>query len=760
MPRRVAIIAVHGVGHHRPHEAARATADLLAGHPNGVYSPFVEAPIRIAVRRVETGVAANAPPKKTAIFEERPDFIRDPVKKREHPNQPELEYMSEQLSSYQVQGEDRVYDTVSLTATRTDAKTGEKTEVHVYDMYWTDLSRVSTTGLRLIGELYQLLFYVCGLGRHTMDFACMSKRDSRLWQALAEIQKNAERLLTLWIPVLNLCALGLGVVVVPQRLYAVKNDWAIWAAASVLIILFILSAAIAKRRFAPGPSWPWVFWVALVVGPVVGLLSFEVREVMPIALALACWAVVGTLIVLLMYAYEGSRRGALWIGVVSVFAVAAMLVCPIVTRHVGASNIEELGLRTGEWLYDVLHALWSAYLVLALSFSLLALVAAKGAPSEDRRSLWTTNISLALPGLLVLTLNLGLWRGILKLSEKFLDAQTTTRIGLILDVSTPWAFVIILGLAGVAFLSVVWALLPSIFGEVFPAIAAKKPAAPMGTGLSVGFRAMRIAGECIRWLLVLAVPVTFALAETFHVVPAWILDAVSPVSVASTFWIGLALIAMIAGPGPLRAMALGLRTAIDVAIDVANWLRLHPLEQNPRARICARFASLLRNILEYKDADGRKFDRIVIFSHSQGTVISAELLRYLHLNNDELSARLAEHDPVLFTMGSPLRQLYSQRFPVQYGWARHSAASWPGPVPDPDELAVTTWANAYRSADYVGRYLWYADGDANAWDGVVRVDDTGKRMERCIGGGAHTHYWDDTAPEVRAMLDGFAAGGR
>lgn len=27
------------------------------------------------------------------------------------------------------------------------------------------------------------------------------------------------------------------------------------------------------------------------------------------------------------------------------------------------------------------------------------------------------------------------------------------------------------------------------------------------------------------------------------------------------------------------------------------------------------------------------------------------------------------------------------------------------------------------------------------------------RVEYCIGGGAHTHYWDKTAPEVAVQLD-------
>jgi hypothetical protein len=46
---------------------------------------------------------------------------------------------------------------------------------------------------------------------------------------------------------------------------------------------------------------------------------------------------------------------------------------------------------------------------------------------------------------------------------------------------------------------------------------------------------------------------------------------------------------------------------------------------------------------------------------------------------------------------------------------------------------------------------------ADIWEGGVHSDAKGTRVEECIGAGAHTHYWDDTAPEVGAMLDGFVA---
>ena len=159
-----------------------------------------------------------------------------------------------------------------------------------------------------------------------------------------------------------------------------------------------------------------------------------------------------------------------------------------------------------------------------------------------------------------------------------------------------------------------------------------------------------------------------------------------------------------ASRGPFKLfLALGLRAGLDIALDVINWLRLHPRDANPRGRICARCdASLLHAIERWRDPadETQGYDAVVILAHSQGTVITASLLLYLRANG---------RSPLLpiyfFTMGCPLRQLYSLRFPHLYGWARHAGAAWAGGEPLPSEINVDLWVNAYRSGDYVGRYL-------------------------------------------------------
>jgi hypothetical protein len=134
----------------------------------------------------------------------------------------------------------------------------------------------------------------------------------------------------------------------------------------------------------------------------------------------------------------------------------------------------------------------------------------------------------------------------------------------------------------------------------------------------------------------------------------------------------------------------------------------------------------------------------------------------------------------LFTMGCPLRQLYGRRFPFLYSWAAHEfdtpmsafrdkdlnfgdATKPIFPGPDPERLGLLHWVNAFRSGDYVGRHLWRTDACEYLWDPYgaevsgafqkIRSSDGSLRTEFCIGAGAHTHYWDVTAPMIAEEAD-------
>jgi len=238
-------------------------------------------------------------------------------------------------------------------------------------------------------------------------------------------------------------------------------------------------------------------------------------------------------------------------------------------------------------------------------------------------------------------------------------------------------------------------------------------------------------------------------------------------------------------------------SALDVVLDVDNYLRTLPLERTPRARIAERYASLLRTVAAERDEQGRPYDAIIVVAHSLGALITGDLLRFLRREargggGDPALAALgygptadptagpaadaAPRIPIhLFTMGNPVRQLLCRFFPHRYRWVRDepdngarsldrlaaTRAIPPGATPDPAELGVASWHNAYRSGDYVGRSLWLDEwygrttgaDDAGGYPQPIHVARHALASETCIGLGAHTHYWDRTAPDVARAID-------
>ncbi len=161
--------------------------------------------------------------------------------------------------------------------------------------------------------------------------------------------------------------------------------------------------------------------------------------------------------------------------------------------------------------------------------------------------------------------------------------------------------------------------------------------------------------------------------------------------------------------GRLNSIASTVGPIMTAILDVDAYMRVHPRSENPRARIFTRYVALLRHLC----ISPQKYDQIIIVSHSQGTVITADMLRFLGEFGDP-SLRpigMAEGSkpaliPIhLMTMGCPLRQLYGNRFPNLYDWVvgdTEDAAA----RPDSISIGVWRWVNMYRTGDYVGRWLW------------------------------------------------------
>jgi hypothetical protein len=201
-----------------------------------------------------------------------------------------------------------------------------------------------------------------------------------------------------------------------------------------------------------------------------------------------------------------------------------------------------------------------------------------------------------------------------------------------------------------------------------------------------------------------------------------------------------------------------LRVALDAVLDIDSYFRDPPNRQPPRARIYSRYASLLAYLRD------RGYARIVIVSHSQGTVISADLLRYLHVQR-RLPEIVGGIPITLVTVGSPLRDLYAERFPLLYRWMGSPAAGFATAGPSASDIGAVEWVNACRSGDYVGRFLWTPRGHAYGIalvgpDGTVEADRAGDRTEFCLGAGAHTHYFSNDAVALAVEIDRLIEGQR
>ena len=367
-------------------------------------------------------------------------------------------------------------------------------------------------------------------------------------------------------------------------------------------------------------------------------------------------------------------------------------------------------------------------------------------------------------------------------------------LGGLLVQSTPPGLPVVLGFiaAGLSFLILM--ALPSVFFEFrTPFSAPNDKARLLGSWLSSGLLSFHWMIWCF-WIAAFAVPSVHLAVVKLAIGLHWITPASTFLETVYKFP-GMVFTAKLLSVGGAllagsAALLLGLllkytSSALDAILDVDTYLRTFPENNTPRARIVERYVSLLRYLHTYRTPDGRRYDRIIIVAHSLGSMISADLLRFLsraaipELTFFAFAGRPDQPVPIhLFTMGSPLRQLMNRFFPHLYRWIREvpddsgeppAVPVHGSPIPlaaTPNlatELTVRQWINFYRSGDYIGRSIWEDDwfirnnvggaGGGYPTPPEIFTDAADTRVEACIGLGAHTHYWDRTAPDVAEKLN-------
>ena len=825
----IALVAVPGAGDHEPGTAARAVADLLLrlrSCEGNRYSSFVERPVRIPTKpaRVNPRSAPNvAPDLRRSIFAEQHAFLRTQLQyggvaaRDREEDSPDHQLMRAQLAEYRSSGEP--YDTVRLEGERLvesadDGAVDVQARLHVYEVRWAELSRLKSGWMRFLAELYQLCFHVAHLGRTALDHARLEHPGSAIWRIYGAAHTWAVRLLTLFVP-----------------------------AVFATMLTTMLAAALPRLAWSGGlPA------ARLVVG---------------------IWLLASAGVIYLIFrAYERLRPGALAVGVAA-YVVGATPVALRAARARGDDELLDGTIQIFEVQAVLAASVWDAVYLLGVLAGIVGLLACARADGVVRRracrAAWTAAVSLAVAATSVLVVTFLLWAAVNHAVGGLLPARRypallpifrgdgrsyAAFLERVLEVNAGAGVSLLLLFASAFATIAALAFLPALIKEVRPpragdrfeeradgASAAPRPDAPLDTDVlwsawerfrREGDTAQRAGRSVTRGLWLLGVGAVLLYVAVFVISPAAsyvgrvtaapalarLETSATSIILAAGGWLVAAAFAVVALRGRLARLTLGFRPALDVALEVDNYLRTHPRDATPRARIAERYVSLLRYLCHWRDRNGRPYDAIVLVAHSQGAAITADLLSFVQREEDPelepIRRPLADGAPgaagrrlFLFTMGSPLRQLYSAWFPHLFGWVRgetgdgvsrplpavprepwmllprledghrvHAPAIPDSAAPDPYAMGVTRWVNAYRSGDYVGRAHWRLAVDGCDWiyrsappDAATRFigdrppityvseDAHRSRRELCIGAGGHTHYWDATAKAIAVELD-------
>lgn len=822
---RVAVVVVHGIADQRPGQTVRELVRLLChggeGAPRYVQAEMLD--VLVPVEKLEPGppdetgrpvpdsVAAkkdanrNRPGAPSGFFATQQLAAYPPANAppSEPASAPEVEDLGLAMNDYllgrlQLAEGDALYESTRASLRRRD----DGRPVDVYEMYWADLSRLGEGGLRALTSLYQLFFHVNTLGAGIVDQVSLSVRGGTRWRLLQRMHAWMAWLMKVPMALLQLCMLMLVLFAALGLAAAPDAQGQLLAALFGVAGVVLLAVGILAWLKCRSPVTRGAF--ALLCG----LLSIASFALAVFSLNTEVWlhhlyfgaAVLATALVgwWLIERYSAVARGVRWPGRILVIATAAgiWVAGRFLLKQVTAQFewMIAAALNVGEYLIAAALLVWAVFVLVQIVALLLGLWLGQTLDDAGKASMQTARLALVGSTGLFVMLSLVLWsvvnyvaghsqamnevmyapllsEGVYRSAAIFIEA----RIESLGAFFTPLVAAFILMMS-----AVVLVLLPALVEELKPTTNLDKkglcPGTPdwskrLGAWLGGGIRWLNLAakflippGAIIGSLLYLAYVVRLFAPESIFAG-----GLVETISGYLEYLQGETLVdagKWLAG-GALTIAALGsrftktfgrLRVAIDAVLDIDNYFADPPNNQPPRARIYSRFASLLSYL-----RDGG-YSRIVIVSHSQGTVISADLLRYLHVRS-RLEAISGGVPISLVTVGSPLRDLYAQRFPLLYTWMGSDANGFATASPSAADIGAAEWVNAGRAGDYVGRFLWTPKDSGERFriamvgdDGKVVANRAGDRTEFCLGAGAHTHYFSNDAVALAVEIDRLVAG--
>jgi len=895
--KKVAIIVVHGVSDQQPYDSARSIANLLlhtnkeqrpldtnkeqppldtneeqsqlhAKEEEPRYSAWHEQLIGIPVRRIPLCKPTEPVPPdirpRTRLLrkllgcldvDERGERIRDYLDSK--PSSTANLSFEEKAHAFTCDFFDSdspkkdlkasFYETICIKACRDDQH-----EVHLYEMYWADLSRVGRGFFQVFSEFYQILFHLSALGRHTLDMAALEHREKFKWRCYASLHGWAGRILSIPIPLLNLFLL---VAACLNLVGNIPDSYSSYLASVILSLLGIFLLGFVFWNNAMKLPLTLLFLFGIVALAVI--MSSWFKEFSYKFLAFEWLLLLSLLTKLVIQKYSEYRPGADKVAILLGLFLAGSALGNLFLVENSPVGILKVSFKLIEVIYFLLVVSWILFFCLYFVVVIWGLFAQWGLTVREeeraKRASWTASVSLWIPSVSFISVTLTLWTVLAEVGASLLPKDYPYRptdwfrnwLSLKDTYDTPSDFIneiIVDPVFGIAICSIVivllpmaWSFLPSAWAELQPPESrpqtdkakaevqqpdltsqtdkAKAEVQPpestpqtdkpnfdeklslkLGIWLNNGYRTVHFFLPAISALFIIFV---IAYLIPIPIKNRWIANNIDLSTSSETLAKSFAVILTASATSilvlgrRLQQLSLGIGNVIDVILDVDNYLRLHPIGRNPRVRIFSRYYSLLRYLCEQTDSQNQpKYDALILVAHSQGAVITADLLRFIQCEKSQGLERLfssdsAEKLPVyFFSMGNPLRQLYSVGFPHLYEWVinyndpdenghNDYDDNGLGYKPKPEDLGLEQWVNTYNSGDYVGRYLWRkSKSEANekkrareeklfkpssSVEDKDNISEKGKYREFCLGAGAHTHYWNATAnrvaDEINRLID-------
>ena len=909
-PPKTAIIAVHGVADQKPSETAAQLADLLVAlSPDGsnyalesiqefglqvlpldaseeahqAYSGG-RVPLFKGFRKQSNTISAKTPnpptpqggrPLGKAFLQSiRSDFhsdaaiaqrqkIRDDLEQasrnvspRGTGNAPPVLDSGVEFSDYLLAKAKRnemppmVYNSKRFRLRRVTADGGAE-QIDLYEMYWADLSRLSSAVPRILTELFTLLFRLSLLGRETVATAAheyrtqsgLFRRSDWAWLSFLQsaLDWSFSRLLATFFAQLALIAL----IIIPVGLAIKYHLVTPGAVGGIGLTVFLGSVALLIYRLRPSSMasyWPFLFLIAacalglFMVLPVFGKIP-KVESALPWLGSLKFpalpvhWVLGLAWLLLLSIAYDAFLKicdvrfpltrfsGWLAWGLLLVVVIWTVAHPPTLSAKGLIDDHSILlfsvgALRALEFVLIAIAVWWLVTAIMMIAWLLFGVVCGRTNSYESKSTVATGRLGFIVSLGAFMLITLATWALLESaLEASFLDLKYA---GIWFanpdDCQSAAAFlkarftntVESLGLVIVLFTSLVLYLLVGFLPSVLAEIQAGRPDANrLGRWLTRTYRFMDrfvcvvvFAGVTLASLVAIDIFTNQILSGHGNWIHRMYLNLLREAKVESLLG-ALPLLLQMAGGTTVALAALGgllsryvpwLRGPLDAALDVDNHFREFPRQGIPRARIFARYAALL----QYLKREG--YEHVVIVSHSQGTVITADLMHYLRARSlalnepkglntpppaaataSELGRWLGEDRVKLLTMGSPLRQLYAARFPVPYRWMLSEVDKSGRPAdrrgrsteatdedtrlgPSPASIGAKLWWNAYTTGDYIGRWLWTQLPQSKDFVSISQIDRLGHNRnvyrrrasvsndqtinDVPLGSGAHTHYLD------------------